>query len=111
MTATSAFITSLLTSFGIFCGLVFAFSILSKWKVNHNIYYSSRIISGEGPTAAASTRNPFTWLYEAIFMSDAELVRVAGLDAAIYLNFFVCSEFLTSAKNFSNCCRCVVFER
>lgn len=90
MTATSAFVTSLLTSFGIFCGLVFAFSILSKWKVNHNIYYSARITAGEGPTAAARTRNPFAWLREAIFTSDEELIRIAGLDSAIYLNFFVC---------------------
>lgn len=100
MTATSAFVTSLLTSFGIFCGLVFAFSILSKWKVNHNIYYSARITAGEGPTAAARTRNPFAWLREAIFTSDEELIRIAGLDSAIYLNFFVCSEFLKHATSF-----------
>ncbi|KAG0579805.1 hypothetical protein M758_4G125800 [Ceratodon purpureus] len=90
MTATSAFITSLLTSFGIFCGLAFAFGILSKWKINHNIYYPSRILRGDGVSPSATKRNPFTWIKEAVMTSEEELVRVAGLDAAIYLNFFAC---------------------
>jgi hypothetical protein len=92
MTATSAFITSLLTSFGIFCGLAFAFGILSKWKINHNIYYSSCVLAGAALPPSARTRNPFTWMKEAIMTPEDELVRIAGLDAAIYLNFFACSE-------------------
>ncbi|KAG0605251.1 hypothetical protein M758_9G043300 [Ceratodon purpureus] len=88
MTATSAFVTSLLTSFAIFCGLVLAFCILSKWKINHNIYYSSRMLAGIGPTRSAKQRNPFAWMKEAIMTPEAELVRIAGLDAAIYVNFF-----------------------
>lgn len=92
MTATSAFVTSLLTSFGIFCGLVLAFSILSKWKINHHIYYSSRILADLGPSPSAGSRNPFTWIKEAVMTPQEELVRIAGLDAAIYLNFFVAGE-------------------
>lgn len=88
MTATSAFVTSLLTSFAIFCGLVAAFVILSKWKVNYNIYYSSRMLAGTGPAASAKARSPLEWMKEAILTPEAELVRIAGLDAAIYINFF-----------------------
>jgi hypothetical protein len=98
MTATSAFVTSLLTSFAIFCGLVVAFLILSKWKINRNIYYSSRMLADIGPPASHKQRNPFAWIKEAILTPEAELVRIAGLDAAIYVNFFAAGEFTSSSS-------------
>jgi len=95
MTATGAFATSLLTSFAIFCGLVVAFTVLSKWKSNYNVYFPSRMLAGTGPPSPSAnckqtlrTGNAFAWLKEAIVTPQAELVRVAGLDAAVYLNFF-----------------------
>jgi hypothetical protein len=88
MTATSAFVTSLLTSFAIFCGLVAAFTFLSKWRGNFNIYYPARILAGIGPPGSAKRRNPFTWAKEAFMTSEEELIHVAGLDAATYLKFF-----------------------
>jgi hypothetical protein len=88
MTATSAFITSLVSYFGVFCGLVLCFVILSKRPGNHNIYYSARILAGDGPPRSAKGRSPFAWIKEAFMATDEELVRVAGLDAAIYINFF-----------------------
>lgn len=95
MTATGAFVTSLLTSFTIFCALVVAFVILSKWKANYNIYYPVRLLAGTGPPGYAKRRrNLFGWVKEAIATPQDELVRVAGLDAAIYLNFFTAGQFL-----------------
>lgn len=88
MTATSAFITSLASYFGLFCGLVLAFVILSKRPVNHNIYYSARIVAGDGPPRSAKARSPFAWIKEAFMATEEDLVRVAGLDATIYINFF-----------------------
>lgn len=88
MTATGAFLTSLLTSFAIFCGLVVAFIMLSRMPSNYNIYYPNRILSGRGLPRAAKKRNPFGWVVEAFVTSEEELVQVAGLDAAIYINFF-----------------------
>jgi hypothetical protein len=50
------------------------------------------VLAGAALPPSARTRNPFTWMKEAIMTPEDELVRIAGLDAAIYLNFFACSE-------------------
>ncbi|CAM6020246.1 unnamed protein product [Sphagnum balticum] len=88
----SAFITSLLTSFAIFCLLVLVYTVLSRWPMNYNIYYCSRILSGSGPPPLPPRSrfvwNPFAWIKEAFIATDVQLAETAGLDATIYINFF-----------------------
>lgn len=96
MTATGAFATSLLTSFLIFCGLVVAFGVLSRWKSNYNIYFPSRILSASVAKFPVPV-NPLAWVKEALLTPEVELIRIAGLDAAIYLNFFTAGSYIVPA--------------
>lgn len=86
MTTTASFITSLLTSFIVFCVLLVVFAILSRRPGNFNIYYPLRVLRGEGPFA--KKRGAFGWIKEAYLASEEDLVAIAGLDATVYIHLF-----------------------
>lgn len=81
----SSFLTSLATSCLIFVILMFVFAWLSKRPSNHVIYYPNRILKGLGP--CEGTRNPFTWIKEAVTSSEADVISISGVDTAVYLLF------------------------
>lgn len=83
---TSAFITSLLTSFVVFLVLLGVFLILSRRPGNFYVYFPHRAIAGEGPPTRK--RGMFTWIVEACRATDEELVATAGLDATAYVYLF-----------------------
>ncbi|KAJ7567053.1 hypothetical protein O6H91_02G130600 [Diphasiastrum complanatum] len=84
---TSAFVTSLATSFAIFIVLLFLYSWLSRTSSNFVIYYPLRISRGLGPPEDVKSRSPWAWLREAWQASEKEIIDLAGLDAAVYINF------------------------
>lgn len=86
MTATSAFITSLVTSFLVFLVLFVVYLFLSRRPGNFHIYYPIRALHGEGPFG--SKRGRFQWAIDAFKATDEELVAVAGLDATVYIHLF-----------------------
>ncbi|KAL2607537.1 hypothetical protein R1flu_026110 [Riccia fluitans] len=88
MVSTSAFITSLVTSFLIFVVLVMIFAFLSRRKGNIPIYYPAILLKGRSPPDPNVVRTPWTWIKEAWEATEDEVVEIAGLDAAIYINLF-----------------------
>ena len=86
MTTTASFVTSLLTSFIVFCVLLVVFLILSRRPGNFNIYYPLRVLRGEGPFA--KKRGAFGWIKEAYQATEEDLVAIAGLDATVYIHLF-----------------------
>jgi hypothetical protein len=86
MTATSAFITSLVTSFLVFLVLFVVYLFLSRKPGNFHVYYPIRALHGEGPFG--SKRGRFQWAIDAFKATDEELVAVAGLDATVYVHLF-----------------------
>eukprot|EP00249_Psilotum_nudum_P005543 c18984_g1_i2 orf=173-2383(-) len=84
---TSGFVTSLITSFIIFFGLVLVFTWLSRWPANSVIYYSSRILNGLGLPLKTERRSPVAWIVEAWQATEEDIVALAGIDAAVYIIF------------------------
>ncbi|ERM99166.1 hypothetical protein AMTRI_Chr02g212240 [Amborella trichopoda] len=83
----SSFITSLLTSFLIFVVLILIFTWLSRKPANDVIYYPNRILKGLDPMNGHRTRNPFSWIKEAISSSEENIIDMAGVDTAVYFVF------------------------
>ncbi|KAL1555788.1 CSC1-like protein erd4 [Salvia divinorum] len=84
----SSFLTSLGTSFVIFLVLMFLFTWLSRRPSNHVVYYPNRIMRGMDPYEGIRfTRNPFTWIKEAVSSTEADVIRHSGVDAAVYFVF------------------------
>ncbi|XP_042005418.1 CSC1-like protein ERD4 [Salvia splendens] len=84
----SSFLTSLGTSFVIFLVLMFLFAWLSRRPSNHVIYYPNRIMRGMDPYEGIRlTRNPFTWIKEAVSSTEADVIKHSGVDAAVYFVF------------------------
>ncbi|KAK6150094.1 hypothetical protein DH2020_017619 [Rehmannia glutinosa] len=84
----SSFLTSLGTSFVIFLVLMFLFTWLSRRPGNHVIYYPNRIIRGLDPYVGMRlTRNPFAWIREAVVSTEADVIRMSGVDSAVYFVF------------------------
>jgi hypothetical protein len=81
MATTGSFITSLTTSFLIFCLLLIVYAILSRRPGNAVVYYPGRILR-------AKKRGMFSWVKDAYRASEDEIVAVAGLDAAVYMHLF-----------------------
>ncbi|CAM6086043.1 unnamed protein product [Calypogeia fissa] len=88
MTAISAFVTSLITSFIVFLILLLIYTFLVRRPGNRFIYYPALILKGKETPESAKSRAPWTWMVEAYKVSEAELVEIAGLDAVIYLQLF-----------------------
>ncbi|XP_021851468.1 CSC1-like protein ERD4 isoform X1 [Spinacia oleracea] len=80
-----SFLTSFGTSFLIFVVLMFLFTWLSRKPGNEVIYYPNRIIKGMDPST--KTRNPMSWIKEAISSSEDDIISVSGVDTAVYFVF------------------------
>ncbi|GMY38008.1 CSC1-like protein ERD4 [Fagus crenata] len=84
----SSFLTSLGTSFLIFVVLMLLFSWLSSKPGNAVIYYPNRILKGLDPFEGGSrTRNPFSWIREAMSSTEQDVISISGYDTAVYFVF------------------------
>lgn len=84
----SSFLTSLGTSFIIFFVLMIIFTWLSRRPGNHVIYYPNRILKGLDPYEGfRASRNPFAWIREAVSSTEADVIRMSGVDTAVYFVF------------------------
>lgn len=91
----SSFVTSVGTSFVIFIVLMILFAWLSSKPGNDVIYYPNPFLRGLEPVESRRrTRNPFSWIKEAVSASEADVVAAAGVDTAVYLLFLSSSNFL-----------------
>jgi len=88
MVAQASFITSLVTSFVVFCILILAYAILSRRPENAVVYYPLRVLRGEDGAALAKRRGPLAWIIESFKATDDDIVAAAGLDAAVYMHLF-----------------------
>ncbi|KAK9714346.1 hypothetical protein RND81_06G087600 [Saponaria officinalis] len=82
----SSFLTSLGTSFIIFVVLMLLFAWLSRKPGNDVIYYPNRIIKGLD-LPESRTRNPFSWIKEALSSTENDIISVSGVDTAVYFVF------------------------
>lgn len=83
-----SFLTSLGTSFVIFIVLMFLFTWLSRMPGNYVVYYPNRILKGLDPfDGGKRTRNPFAWIREAFSSSEADVIKISGVDSAVYFVF------------------------
>ena len=63
----TSFLTSLGTSFVIFLVLMIVFAFLSSRPGNNVVYYPNRILKGLDPLEGGyKSRNPFSWIKEAL---------------------------------------------
>lgn len=86
MVSVAGLFISLGTSFLIFVLLSIFFFWLSRSPKNYVIFYPAKILRGEPPPGHVRWA-VFTWLKEAWFATDDDLVATAGLDAAVYIRF------------------------
>lgn len=96
-----SFLTSFGTSFLIFVVLMFLFTWLSRKPGNEVIYYPNRIIKGMDPST--KTRNPMSWIKEAISSSEDDIISVSGVDTAVYFVFLSTGTYI-SLLGFIFCC-------
>lgn len=94
MVEQASFITSLVTSFVVFCILLVAYAILSRRPGNAVIYYPLNILRGEDPAALVKRRSPISWITDSFKASEADIVRAGGLDAAVYMHLFTAGTIL-----------------
>ncbi|KAA8514884.1 hypothetical protein F0562_018063 [Nyssa sinensis] len=84
----SSLLTSFGTSFVIFLILMLLFTGLSRKSVNKVVYYPNRILKGIDPLEDGSkTRNPFSWIREALSSTEEDILSMSGVDAAVYFVF------------------------
>ncbi|KAL0305456.1 UNVERIFIED_CONTAM: CSC1-like protein ERD4 [Sesamum radiatum] len=84
----NSFLTSLGTSFVLFLVLMFLFTWLSRRPGNHVLYYPNRILRGMDPyEGLRASRNPFAWIREALVSTEADVIRMSGVDSAVYFVF------------------------
>ncbi|EYU19153.1 hypothetical protein ABFS82_13G178300 [Erythranthe guttata] len=84
----SSFLTSLGTSFILFLVLMFLFTWLSRRPGNHPVYYPNRLLKGLDPyEGLRAPRNPFAWIREALSSTEADVIRMSGVDSAVYFVF------------------------
>ncbi|TKY71936.1 CSC protein ERD4 [Spatholobus suberectus] len=84
----SSFLTSLGTSFVIFLVLIIVFVCLSSRPGNNVVYYPNRILKGLEPLEAGyKSRNPFSWIKEALSSSEGDVITMSGVDTAVYFVF------------------------
>ncbi|KAM7500534.1 hypothetical protein LguiA_024948 [Lonicera macranthoides] len=84
----SSFLTSLATSFLIFVVLMLLFTWLSRKPGNMVVYYPNRILKGMDPMESGlGSRNPFTWIREAMSSSEEDVITMSGVDSAVYFVF------------------------
>lgn len=96
-----SFLTSLGTSFLIFLVLMLLFAWLSRIPANNVVYYPNMILKGMDPFEGGKrTRNPLAWIREALTSSEADVIKMSGVDSAVY---FV---FISTGKNYSSYKQC-----
>ncbi|XP_019190575.1 PREDICTED: CSC1-like protein ERD4 [Ipomoea nil] len=84
----TSFFTSLGTSFVIFVVLMLLFVLLLRKPGNAVVYYPNRILKGLDPVQNGYvSRNPFLWIREALSSSQADIIRMSGVDTAVYFVF------------------------
>ncbi|KAE8715057.1 CSC1-like protein ERD4 [Hibiscus syriacus] len=84
----SSFLTSLGTSFILFILLMLLFAWLSAKPGNAVVYYPNRILKGLEPCEGGSrTRNPFSWIREALSSTEQDVINMSGVDTAVYFVF------------------------
>ncbi|KZV24332.1 hypothetical protein F511_01814 [Dorcoceras hygrometricum] len=84
----SSFLTSLGTSFVIFLVLMCLFTWLSRRPGNDVIYYPNRMLKGLDPHEGTRvTRNPLDWIREAFSSTESDVIRMSGVDSAVYFVF------------------------
>ncbi|XP_056175772.1 CSC1-like protein ERD4 isoform X2 [Syzygium oleosum] len=85
----SSFLTSLITSFVIFVVLMALFTWLSGRPGNKVIYYSNRLLKGMDPSDGGSyaSCSPFVWIREALSSSEQDVIKMSGVDTAVYFVF------------------------
>ncbi|XP_014518442.1 CSC1-like protein ERD4 [Vigna radiata var. radiata] len=84
----TSFLTSLGTSFLIFLVLMIVFAFLSSKPGNNVVYYPNRILKGLDPSEGGpKSRNPFSWIKEAMSSSERDIVAMSGVDTAVYFVF------------------------
>lgn len=81
----SSFLTSLGTSFVIFVVLMCLFTWLSRKPGNDVVYYPNRILKGMDP--GSRTRNPVSWIKEALSSTEDDVISMSGVDTAVYFVF------------------------
>ena len=86
----SGFITSLASSFIIFLVLLALQALLSHRPANAQVYYPRKAVKKISPPY-----NPgiFSWLQEAWSVSEEDIIKHAGLDAAIYMKFLTSGSY------------------
>ncbi|KAJ0233631.1 CSC1-like protein ERD4 [Hirschfeldia incana] len=83
-----SFLVSLGTSAIIFVVLMLLFTWLSRRPGNVPVYYPNRILKGMDPWEGSSlTRNPFAWIREAFTSTEQDVVKLSGVDTAVYFVF------------------------
>ncbi|KAK7245626.1 hypothetical protein RIF29_40474 [Crotalaria pallida] len=84
----TSFLTSLGTSFVIFVVLMILFAFLQSKPGNNVVYYPNRILKGLDPFEnGVKTRNPFSWIKEAVSSSERDVIAMSGVDTAVYFVF------------------------
>jgi len=84
----TSFLTSLGTSFLIFLVLMIVFAFLSSKPGNNVVYFPNRILKGLEPSEGGpKSRNPFSWIKEAMSSSERDIVTMSGVDTAVYFVF------------------------
>ena len=84
----TSFLTSLGTSFVIFLVLMIVFAFLSSRPGNNVVYYPNRILKGLDPLEGGyKSRNPFSWIKEALTSSERDVIAMSGVDTAVYFVF------------------------
>lgn len=88
MVQQASFITSLVTSFVVFCILMLVYVILHRRPGNAVIYYPLRLLRGEDPATVAKRHGAFSWIIDPIKATEDDIVATGGLDAAVYMQLF-----------------------
>lgn len=64
------------------------FALLSSRPGNNVVYYPNRILKGMDPFETGfKTRNPFSWIKEAVSSSEQDVIAMSGVDTAVYFVF------------------------
>ena len=72
----------------IFLVLMIVFAFLSSRPGNNVVYYPNRILKGLDPLEGGyKSRNPFSWIKEALTSSERDVIAMSGVDTAVYFVF------------------------
>ena len=69
------------------------FTWLSRKPGNEFIYYPNRIVKGLDPYTR-TTRNPVSWIKEAVSSTEDDVISLSGVDSAAYFVFLSTGIFL-----------------